>query len=92
MKFKKLMAMALTTVMAAGMLTGCGDSAASNTNTNTESKTESKAEATQSGSASSDVVTINVTRATFNLATPDSAQVDKVEAAINDYIKDKINV
>ena len=90
MKFKKLMAMALTTVMAAGMLTGCGDSAASNTNT--ESKTESKAETTQSGGASSDLVTINVTRATFNLANPDSAQVDKVEAAINDYIKDKINV
>ena len=44
------------------------------------------------GSGSDDVVTINVTRATFNLAQPDSAQVDKVEAAINEYIKDKINV
>ena len=37
-------------------------------------------------------VKINVTRATFNLATPDSAQVKKVEDAINAYIKDKINV
>lgn len=47
----------------------------------------------KASSGSSDgVVTINVTRATFNLATPDSAQVEKVEAAINEYIKDKINV
>lgn len=37
-------------------------------------------------------VTIKVTRNTFNLANPDSAQVDKVEKAINDYIKDKIKV
>ena len=37
-------------------------------------------------------VTINLTRCTFNLATPDSAQVKKVEDAINAYIADKINV
>ena len=37
-------------------------------------------------------VTINLTRCTFNLATPDSEQVKKVEAALNDYIADKINV
>lgn len=37
-------------------------------------------------------VVINVTRCTFNLATPDSAQVQKVEDAINAYIADKINV
>ena len=35
---------------------------------------------------------INVYRCTFNLATPDSAQVKKVEDAINAYIADKINV
>ena len=35
---------------------------------------------------------INLTRCTFNLATPDSAQVKKVEDAINAYIADKINV
>ena len=38
------------------------------------------------------MVTINLTRATFNLATPDSAQVQKVQDAINEYIADKINV
>ncbi|MBQ0000827.1 MAG: ABC transporter substrate-binding protein [Clostridiales bacterium] len=37
-------------------------------------------------------VTIKVTRATFNLATPDSEQVQKVQDAINEYISDKINV
>ena len=37
-------------------------------------------------------VTINVTRACFNLAAPDEEQVQKVEDAINEYIKDKINV
>ena len=35
---------------------------------------------------------INVYRCTFNLANPDSEQVKKVEAAINEYIADKINV
>mgnify|MGYP000852631250 CR=1 FL=1 len=45
------------------------------------------------GKGSSDgMVTINVTRATFNLADADDAQVQKVEDAINEYIKDKINV
>ena len=37
-------------------------------------------------------VTINLTRCLFNLATPDEDQVKKVEAAINEYIADKINV
>lgn len=45
------------------------------------------------GKAADDgLVTINVTRACFNLAAPDEAQVQKVEDAINEYIKDKINV
>ena len=39
-----------------------------------------------------DKVVINLTRCTFNLATPDSDQVKKVEDAINAYIADKINV
>lgn len=37
-------------------------------------------------------VVINVWRKTFNLAQPDQDQVKKVEAAINEYIADKINV
>ncbi len=71
---KKLLSALLVTAMAAGMLTGCGNSASSNSTT-------------EDGK-----VVINVTRATFNLATPDSSQVKKVEDAINEYIADKINV
>lgn len=37
-------------------------------------------------------VTINITRAVFNLQDSDPAQVQKVEDAINAYIADKINV
>ena len=36
--------------------------------------------------AEGDKTVINVTRCTFNLATPDSEQVKKVEDAINAYI------
>ncbi len=43
-------------------------------------------------SAEGDKVQITVYRCTFNLATPDADQVKKVEAAINDYIADKIDV
>lgn len=43
-------------------------------------------------SESSDPVTIKITRATFNIQNSDSAQLQKVQDAINDYIKDKINV
>lgn len=91
MKCKKLMALALTTAMAATTLTGCGSSSTETTTTSTESSTTTEAGAA-STTADGDYVTINVTRATFNLATPDSAQVQKVQDAINDYIKDKINV
>lgn len=70
MKFKKLIAASLTTMMAASMFAGCG------------SKND--------GVAADGTVTINITRACFNLTNgPDVAQLDKVEAAINDYLKEK---
>ena len=72
---KKLLSTLLVTAMAAGMLTGCGNTASSSTPKTDDGK-----------------VVINVTRATFNLATPDSNQVKKVEDAINAYSADKINV
>ena len=43
-------------------------------------------------SAEGDKTVINLTRCTFNLANPDSEQVQKVEDAINAYIADKIDV
>ena len=42
--------------------------------------------------ASGDVTEISVYRCTFNLASPDEAQVTKVQDAINAYIADKIPV
>ena len=102
MKIKKLLALILAGTMTATLLVGCGDNSSdgqssSNNNETQQSDagttTPSDTGSTDGGSAASgDLVTINVTRATFNLATPDSAQVQKVQDAINEYIKDKINV
>lgn len=94
---KKVLSTMLVASMSMAMLAGCGsstDSAApAASETKEETKTETNAnDAASTDAAASDAVTINVTRATFNLATPDSDQVKKVEDAINAYIADKINV
>lgn len=104
MKIKKVLSVVLATAMVAAMLTGCGGSSNDTANdapaTNDAAAStddaapaaDTAADDTAAPAASGDAVTINVTRATFNLATPDSDQVKKVEDAINEYIKDKINV
>ena len=85
MKFKKFLAVVLTAAMAASMLTGCGSK--------DQGTSGNSGNSGNAGSTGSDgVVNINVTRACFNVGTPDAAQVQKVEDAINEYIKDKINV
>lgn len=87
MKCKKMIATALVAAMTATTLVGCGGSsdkeAATSNGANGDSVTNG---------ADEDCVTINVTRACFNLANPDTAQVQKVQDAINDYIRDKIHV
>lgn len=88
---KKLLSAVLVSAMSVSLLAGCGGSAA------TTEAAAPAAEATDetaapAAEASGDAVNINITRACFNLATPDSAQVTKVQDAINEYIKDKINV
>lgn len=99
MKIKKLLALVLAGAMTATLLVGCGNDSgdsgqSSSTGNDTQQSTtgSSGADSTGGDTASGDYVTINVTRNTFNLATPDSAQVQKVQDAINEYIKDKINV
>ncbi len=94
MKIKKLMALVLAGAMTATMLAGCGSSDSASTDAAKTDTTETTASTTDAAdtAASGDLVTINVTRNTFNLANPDSEQVQKVEDAINEYIKDKINV
>ena len=97
---KKVISAMLVSAMAASLLAGCGSTAeapAAEAPAATEEAAPAEEAATEEAApaeeaASGDVVTINVYRATFNLAAPDSAQVAKVEAAINDYIADKINV
>ena len=79
MRVKKLLALALAGVMAATMLTGCGNG-------------DSGASQSAGGTAADGTVTINVTRACFNLPTVNTEQTKKVQDAINEYIKDKINV
>jgi len=86
---KKIFATMLVASMMAGLLAGCGSTPADSGNS---SGSGSGSTGGNTGSASGDKVVINVNRNTFNLATPDSAQVKKVEDAINAYIADKINV
>jgi putative aldouronate transport system substrate-binding protein len=108
MKMKKQVALLLTGAMTASMLAGCGSSSSDSTYTSSDSSSSSSTATTESSSTSSsteaatsssdsstasgDAVNINVYRCTFNLGTPDSAQVQKVQDAINEYIADKINV
>lgn len=73
---KKVLSALLVATMGVSMLTGCGSGSGSE----------------QGGKTDDGKVVINVTRACFNLGNPDSAQVKKVEDAINAYIADKINV
>ena len=102
---KKLFSMLMASAMTASLLAGCGSSAETTTTTTTTTDagtTETATTTTDAGTtetatttdstASSDATTINVYRCTFNLASPDSAQVQKVQDAINAYIADKIPV
>lgn len=100
MKLKKLLSVALATAMVATMLTACGgsnnsgaaapadDTTAATTDTTTTDDTTAPADTAATG----EKVVISVYRDTFNLASPDSAQVAAVQDAINEYIADKINV
>lgn len=88
---KKIFATMLVASMMAGLLAGCGSTPADSGNSSGSGSGSGSAGGNTSGTTG-DKVVINVNRNTFNLATPDSAQVKKVEDAINAYIADKINV
>ena len=99
---KKVLSVALASAMVLGMV-GCGggaaeapaEPAAPAADTTEAAPADDTAEAPADDAAAADAsgaTQIAVYRATFNLANPDSAQVQKVQDAINDYIKDKINV
>ncbi len=93
---KKILSSLLVAAMAATMLAGCGGTTTETGSTGDNGSTGStETTSTSTGdttAASGDLTNINVMRCCFNLATPDQAQVKKVEDAINAYIGDKIGV
>ena len=95
MKIKKLLALVLAGAMTATLLAGCGGGTESSQPSDAQQSNEEStapSEEAQQPADSGEVVTINVYRDSTNIAAPDSEQVKKVETAINEYIKDKINV
>ena len=101
--WKKLMATAVSATMAVSMLAGCGSTASTATASSaapasSAAASEAPASTAASTAAASDSaasgapVEISIYRDSFNVASPDSAEVQAVQDAINDYIKDKINV
>ena len=89
-KFKKVVASVLATAMVCSLAV-CGGETSTSTSTSTGTTSTSTESTGNSGEASSDAVTINLYRKSFNIATVDEAQLKKVEDAINTYIADKIN-
>ena len=92
---KKVLSVVLAAAMTMSLLAGCGSAPADTATTDTTTADAPAADAATDAdapAASGEKVHINVCRATFNLANPDSEQVKKVEDAINAYIGDKINV
>ena len=88
---RKLFATMLVLGVSVSAFTGCGGSKATG-DAAAAGSTDAADASASTDTASDGAVNINITRACFNLATPDDGQVKKVEDAINDYIKDKINV
>ncbi len=107
MKIKKLLALVLAGAMTATLLVGCGgkdttepaadtaattdDTAATDTAAADDTAATDTA-ATDDAAASGEKVKISIYRASFNVGSPDGAQVQKIQDAINEYIADKINV
>lgn len=81
MKKKKFLSVALVAAMSASMLAGCGSNAGDGGSGSGNSG--------NGGGGSNGKVHINVYRACFNLAAADTAQVKKVENAINAYLDEK---
>ncbi len=88
---KKFLSVLLAMSMTAALLAGCGAASSGSGETGT-SETTAASSSTSASSESSDKVEISVYHCTFNIASADSAEVQKIEDAINEYIDGKINV
>lgn len=84
MKRKKVISLVLAAVMTMTLMTGCGSNDATSADNSTDTA--------DIGSSTDGMVEIAVDRATFNLASSDSAEVEAIQNAINEYIGPKINV
>ncbi len=79
--------------MTAALLAGCGSASSGNGTTESQNAASNEeASDASSSSESSDKVEIGIYHCTFNIASADSAEVQKIEDAINEYIDGKINV
>jgi len=90
-KLNKVVAIALTAAMTLS-LAACGDAASAPASTADPVASTPASTAEPADNGGSAKTHINVYRALFNNASPDEAQVKKVEDAINAYIADKIDV
>ena len=89
----KILAVMLASAMAAGSLAACGsDSGTTDTKSTSGESSTDTAGSGNTEKTSDGKTKISIYHASWMLANPDSAQVQKVQDAINDYIGDKINV
>lgn len=93
---RKLLSVSLVTAMTAAML-GCGGNSSSSSGASagaadTAASGSSDTAAPAQEASGTEKVPISIYRASFNIATPDSSEVEAIQNAINDYIADKINV
>ena len=89
---KKVLALVMASAMAISMLAACGSSdapATTETASTDTATTEAATETTEAAAASGEQTTITIYRCTYNLASPDEDQVQKVEDKINAYLTEQ---
>ncbi|WP_026652908.1 ABC transporter substrate-binding protein [Butyrivibrio proteoclasticus] len=95
---RKVISLMMATAMSLSLLAGCTSGSAPATSgegsgdANTAAAAQSEDNSGSGEAAAEGVTEISVYRCSFNVANPDSAQVQKVQDAINEYIADKIPV
>ena len=82
---KKVVAVSMAALFGVSMLAGCGGS-------DSESVSSADKKTTEATKTEDGKTVIRIVRPTQNIAQSDEEEVKKVQDAINDYIKDKINV
>lgn len=89
---KKVVALFVLLSMLAMNVMGCGKQEVSESEAQVSAEKEDMATAENEKTEAQEKTHINIFRTSFNIANPDAEEVKKVEAAVNAYIGDKINV